>query len=42
MKLAVDNSASDPTLSNLKVEIDKCNERIAELKGVLFCVEGDV
>ena len=40
--MSIDGFASDRTLSNLKVEIDECNERITELKGVDLLVLGNV
>ena len=42
LKLSIDGFAGDRTLSNLKVEIDKCDERINELKSVDFPVVGNV
>lgn len=40
--MSIDGFASDRTLSNLKVEIDECNERITELKSVDLLVLGNV
>ena len=42
LKLSIDGFAKDRTLSNLKVEIGKCDERINELKSVDLPVVGNV